>query len=214
MKTASICTFAAALGLATVAMGQVNVIVTNAGSVDDPNLAGNQNLTRYIIALDNTGVGNITGIDLSLNGSGLWQIQANGFLNAPQDSIYEDTLAGGGAAYVNADTHLMFDANEVLDVVGVGEGNEGVTLGSDSAHHGTSTFFNSGDSGILGSVQANQLNVLHVVLAPGGSATLTGFASVAGETQPRTLAPTPIPEPASLGLIAIGGLALARRRLA
>lgn len=215
MKTASIFTFAAALGLATLAMGQVNVIVTSLGVVDDPGVPGTQTLSRYSVTLDNTGPGNITGIDLSLNGTGLYQIQGNGFGNVPQDSIYADTLSAGGAAYVNADTHLSFDAAEVLDVQGVGEGNEGVVLGGDAAHHGTSTFFNSGDSGIVASAQANQLEVLNVVLAPGGSVTLTGFAAVEGETNPRALTSTliPVPEPASLAVIALGGLMLARRRM-
>jgi len=72
MKLASFLSAAAVLGTATMASAVVNVIVTQngaIGSVDDPGVAGNQNLTSYTIAFDNTGVANIGGFDFLVQGT-------------------------------------------------------------------------------------------------------------------------------------------------
>lgn len=214
MKTASICTFAAALGLATMAMGQVNVIVTYNGQVAGTDAA---TLNRFTITLDNTGAGNLTGIDIALNSSNaLHQVQS---FNDPDGSPspFENASALNTTARLNADTHLLFtDAELIAATTDATEGAIAAAAANDGSVRvqGFVSSLVSNDQGILGASQANQLDILQVVLAPGQSATLTGFAAVAGETEPRVLSATLIPEPASLGLIAIGGLALARRRLA
>src|SRR5687768_4300083 len=154
MKTVSILSAAAVLGLASLASALVNVIVNYHGLVDDPGVAGEQNLGRYTVHLQ--AASPIGGFDIDLEGNGIWQIQG-GSAFASQDSVLEDAIAGAPQAYLDADTHLLFTSSEIIHPGGSteprDEGNLSPPQGGDGLYHGPSTFLRSGPNGLAAQLQ-------------------------------------------------------------
>jgi hypothetical protein len=213
----------AALAPANVASAQVNIICSGPTNVSS---TVNGPLQAFVVSLDVVDAGkNITGINITLSDvdgrPSVHQVQSfNDPGTAP--SPFQDSPALNSDARRNADTHLLFndaallaagtDAAEPGDAAAAA-GNDGTRI-----HRFVgANALTSGNQGIVAASQTDPLPLIYVVLKPSESAILSGQVALSGETSPRQIGPYVvcfIPEPTSLSFLALGGLALARRRCA
>jgi hypothetical protein len=211
----------AALAAAKVASAQVNITQTGPTIVQS---SVNGALEAYVITLDVTEAGKtITGINITLSdsdgGPSVHQVQS---FNDPgtASSPFQDSAALNTAARRDVDTHLLFndaallaagtDASEPGDPAAAA-GNDGTRIHRFVGQNALT----SGNQGIVAASQVDPLPLVYVVRKPNEIVVLTGQVALSGETSPRNIGPfTILPEPTSLGFLALGGLALARRRRA
>jgi hypothetical protein len=212
----------AALAAANVASAQVNITQTGPTNVTS---TVNGALQAFVVTLDVVDAGKtITGINITLTDAdgtpSVHQVQSfNDPGTAP--SPFLDSSALNSDARRNADTHLLFndaallaagtDASEPGDATAAA-GNDGTRI-----HRFVgANALTSGNQGIVAASQADPLPLLYCVLRPNETAILSGQVALSGETSPRQIGPftVGVPEPTCLGFLALGGLALARRRRA
>ncbi len=153
--------------------------------------------TTYQVTLT-TDSGDLTGFDLTLTGHGevLNQITHDLF----PSTIFKDAnfLFSFIEADYRQDTQFKFNDDEIL-----------LGTSSENTSHISANF--ALDGGINSPLAAPSINVLQVCMPNGSYASLTGKVTV-GLEDVQLPAPFVVPEPASLALLAAGGLAILRRR--
>ncbi len=181
----------AVLAIATAA--QAAVVFTHDGGTPTVDLPG---YTTYQVSIT-TDTGNITGFELTLTGNGDVLNQINPAGNA---SIFQDS--NGFFGFVGADVSQDTQFNFML---------ADVTLVSSSESAGSLTGIFALAGGTGSPLAAPSINVMQVCMPNGSYGYLTGKVTVGIEEVALT-PPWPVPEPASLALLAVGGVSILARR--
>jgi hypothetical protein len=211
----------AALGMGSTGSAQTTITQSAPTTVTSP-IDGA--LQAFTVTLD-AGTSLITGINITLTDNtgapSVHNVQGFGDPGTTPTPFMDQTGALNTPERLAVDTHLLFLGDQLLnsaaDATEATGGNSVTTPNEGATRHQLfvgGVALNSNNQGILAVAQKDPLPLLYVVLRPNETAVLAGQIAVAGEATPRTLTPfvVGVPEPTSLGLLAIGGLAMARRR--
>ena len=187
MKAKVLLAMVAVVGLATVAQASVTVETERVATING--------LEVYHVHLVATHDDQVTAFDGQFTGP-LHQVwQFNGVLQTPTLSIVDPSYTDEDLAQ---DSHFMFTDDQLIVVEAPNE---------DGPDFGT---YLRGIFGILPEATADDLLFAQIVLPAGESAVLEGIAADAeGDKFPLSAV---IPEPATLSLLVLGGLALLRRK--
>ncbi len=187
---------AVVLGLSIAAQAAITASVTSQATT------GLSGYTTYSVTLT-TDTDLLASFDISFNGS-MNQVSPSGneTIFLPENpSIY---IASTVDLILERDSHFLFRESQ-LTVVG-SSSESGTSLAATFAF----------PAGTNDPMMASSINIAQIVIADGNTVEITGVVAVApfGGSSPVdvTLSSFTIPEPASISLLAIGGLALLRRR--
>lgn len=196
MKFAGVCVIGL-LALATAANGQVMVDVQDMGSVG-------VGLTAYKVSFSGLEVG---AIDVGFNGP-----MNQEWIPFMATHLETPTMDNAGLLVdETVDSHILLETADMISVLYPAlEDNPTPPVGTGSY------LANPNDPvagrmvfGIVETSRSDPLEFAWIVVPDGQSVQMTGFAGVSGVDYPVS---ANIPEPATLCLLALGGLALMRRR--
>lgn len=180
--------------------------------------------------------GNITAVDFTtVNGAAITGIMAQrtpdndgtGTYNAADDSSATGTANNSATNINNSDSHFLPLAANIavgtaLAETFTGPGNNPYASFSSTPGNPTAAFYGvgnqlSGAFGVVATAQSNSMDLAYIVVQNGTQvsfanasvATTGGTFTGLTSTSPNS---APAPEPASLGVLALGGLALIARR--
>lgn len=218
---------AAVISLAATSQGAVIVTVTDLGNpVSSNNSTTAPGFQAFLVNLSTTdgaliqavAFGDDAGSPGGFEGPFLQRIARN-----DPDDPTDDTLTPTGTQRNEAANFASFDSRFLVptgrvDVSAPSEDNNSVNPPGAPADNTSSDFgqgsFLRGTFGIQSEVQASSLDLLFVVLPDGSSATFTGSVATSTGTFSVAGAIPPVPEPAAVGLLGVGGLLALRRRRA